>query len=305
MRTNILSITQTSFEEIRLLYAMFSRDPSNGLSLLRDDPGTTQALKNEYDRLERLKQVPFEGPSKIVFRGIRRITDGPNPKSGENVRSWLDSGRIQAVLEPQLMGFRDELRQASNDVEKENRTIGLQAYNKSLDNLSTQLSIFEGKTADQFPELVEYNNVNWPEIYERLNDYVFLVRDIIQQYAEEIKPYLKDGQSNKSLTSTPPADGNEPLELTHAQIAMLYHYRNQPITRNNADGIAQKYGQTSGQKLLDKYGKMTSPLERTADAKSTIKNFDKVMPLLSGDALQLANRELVEAKRNNSKRLGK
>ncbi|QJW90749.1 hypothetical protein HNV11_15845 [Spirosoma taeanense] len=201
----VLSITQKVFDEIRLLYTVFGSDPLKGIDLLRDDPTAIQYLKNEYDRLERMKQNPHEGSCRIVFLGIRRLPDGPRPNSGDDVRRWLYSCRIEKVLQYQLTHFRNELRQARNEVEKENRSVSLQSYRKTLDDLCTQLSAFERKTADQFPELNEAPTVNWPEIYERLNDFMFLVRDAIEQYIGEIKPYLKDSQHNDSDTSTPAA----------------------------------------------------------------------------------------------------
>lgn len=133
------------------------------------------------------------------------------------------------------------------------------------------------------------------EYSDLFNKYVF----INCKQNEEIT-HTEFAPVNPTSTAT-----DEQVKLSHSQIAMLHHYNNQSITRNNAETIAHRYGQTSGQKLLDIYGRMTSPLERTATAKNTIKNFCKVIPLLSGKGLELANKELVDAKKNNSKRLEK
>ena len=100
--------------------------------------------------------------------------------------------------------------------------------------------------------------------------------------------------------STPKAN-DEQITLTHSQIAILHHYSGQPITRNNSNDIARKYGQTSGQRLETIYKELTSKLVRTGKGRNRVKDIKAVLPLLTGSAKVMAEKELISAISNNRK----
>ncbi|KAB7731082.1 hypothetical protein F5984_09710 [Rudanella paleaurantiibacter] len=93
----------------------------------------------------------------------------------------------------------------------------------------------------------------------------------------------------------------EDTKLTHAQIAILYHLEGRTINKNNADDIARRYGQTSGQKLQEYYDDLSSELTRTAKGKKTVENYRKIESLISEMSKLKYNRELQQALINNKK----
>ena len=185
-----VALTQMAFDEIRLLYTVFRHNPFEGLGLLRDDPKTTEDLKFEYDRLERLKSNPPEGPCRIVFRGIRRLPDNLIPNNSNSIYRWLDNNRIQDILQRQFNRFSNELGQTTNEVEKANLDVRLKSYRKSLDDLSTTLDDFEVTFSN--PPLPDDNTTKWSEIFEVLNGFTFVVRHCIALYKDEINLWFKD-----------------------------------------------------------------------------------------------------------------
>ena len=106
-------------------------------------------------------------------------------------------------------------------------------------------------------------------------------------------------------TSTPAAATSTPIatdqnvKLTHAQIAIFYHLEGWTVNRNNAEEIARKFGQTSGQKLEETYRQLTSELVRTAKGKYTLKNYKALELLVSDKAKNQYIRELKDVKANN------
>ncbi len=89
----------------------------------------------------------------------------------------------------------------------------------------------------------------------------------------------------------------EKNKLTHAQISLLYIYTEKPITKNNAQEIAQTYSQTSGQKLIDTYKRMLNSLTERTSSKYAARDIEEVIKLLSDPKhLERAKDELKQAK---------
>ena len=91
------------------------------------------------------------------------------------------------------------------------------------------------------------------------------------------------------------------IKLSHAQIAILYHIIGQTITDNNAGGIAQKYGQTSGQRLHEYYKNLSSKLTRTGEGKNRIKDYQELEPLIPDAYKELYKKELDDTIKNNKR----
>ncbi|GAB4038713.1 hypothetical protein [Spirosoma jeollabukense] len=122
-------------------------------------------------------------------------------------------------------------------------------------------------------------------------------REIVKYFPElAFKPLVSNISSTSALSTV-----DEQIKLSHSQIAIFHHYIDKPINKNNAEEIANKYGQTSGQKLATSYNQLTSPLVRTSRGKNRVKDINMVLPLLEGKAKGMAEKELKEAKANNEK----
>jgi hypothetical protein len=123
------------------------------------------------------------------------------------------------------------------------------------------------------------------------------LKDVIERRypfrAEEFRP-----KSAQQIKEPFPVSN---MKLTHPQIAILHHYLKQPINKNNADDIAKRYGQGSGQRLVAVYKELTSPLVRTAKGKNRVSDIKAVLHLLTGTTKELASKELRDAEGNNSK----
>jgi hypothetical protein len=70
-------------------------------------------------------------------------------------------------------------------------------------------------------------------------------------------------------------------ELSLREIALIYVYENNPITRDNCHEIAVKNKYTSGEKLYQHYSYYSSRANRTAKA-SSLKTFDNKIKLFTG-----------------------
>jgi hypothetical protein len=101
------------------------------------------------------------------------------------------------------------------------------------------------------------------------------------------------------IESEPIAASN--MRLTHPQIALLYHLNDNLITDNNADEIARKYGQTSGQRLMIEYKNLSSQLVRTARGRYTVKNYKAIELLVDERYKDKVARELSDAIKNNKR----
>jgi hypothetical protein len=118
-------------------------------------------------------------------------------------------------------------------------------------------------------------------------------RDEIYKFFPELQTTVSDGVIEQVSNSLP--------KLSHSQIAILHHYSKLPITSNNANDIARKYGQTSGQRLEATYRDLTSELVRTGKGKNRVKDIKAVFSLLTGTAKTLAEKELKDAIANNKR----
>jgi len=128
-------------------------------------------------------------------------------------------------------------------------------------------------TNHQPKEEARYRFFKWLEKYRLSND--------------AIPPVAASTDENKEAEK----------KLTHSQIALLYIYTYKLITRNNAQEIAEKYGQSSGQKLTEKYNKMYANLTERTSSKVAVKDIERVISLLSDPKhLKRAKDELKQAK---------
>lgn len=124
----------------------------------------------------------------------------------------------------------------------------------------------------------------------------FKYKIALANYVLDSMRKILTGNSDE-LTVTKNGDKYTHDKLTHSQIALLYIYTYKPITKNNAQEIAEKYGQTSGQKLTEKYNKMYASLTERTSSKVAVKDIERVISLLSDPKhLKRAKDELKQAK---------
>jgi hypothetical protein len=90
-------------------------------------------------------------------------------------------------------------------------------------------------------------------------------------------------------------------QLSHPAIAILHHINKWPIHANNANDIARKYGQTSGQKLKTTYDDLTSELVRTGKGKYTVRNYESIKFFILDSYKAQYTKELGDAINNNKK----
>ena len=92
----------------------------------------------------------------------------------------------------------------------------------------------------------------------------------------------------------------KPLSL--AQIALLHYYLKQPITMNNADAVASRYGHKSGSKLAQHHAKFLIGSNERRSGKLAVLNIERVIKEINNNpaALKLAEDELKIARTQNT-----
>lgn len=131
---------------------------------------------------------------------------------------------------------------------------------------------------------------------ERLDElHLPLFADLEQWQHGEAKPNAKPPKEE--------VGEQEQTKLSHPQIAILHHLEGWTINKNNANEIAIKYGQTSGQRLADTFKQLTSELVRTAKGKNTVTNYRALENIVSERAKSKYDKELGLALGNNAKKL--
>ncbi|WP_026449919.1 hypothetical protein [Aequorivita capsosiphonis] len=97
---------------------------------------------------------------------------------------------------------------------------------------------------------------------------------------QKIKIYLEEylNINKNQQTKTKP-------ELTLKQVALLYIYNGDHITRENGNSIAEKFGHTSGEKLYQNYNKYALSTDRNSSDSKTkdrnlLKDIEKVISYL-------------------------
>lgn len=171
-------------------------------------------------------------------------------------------------------------------------------YYRALDYQSNMY----GKYIQRLPSSSETTADEWKDITARFQKMSSETRvDDAQRLVKLLRPIVgyEATKNRADSISLSLLNSNEQIKLTHPQIAILYHVCGQLITKNNKDDIAHKYGQTSGQKLLDTFCQLDDESVRTGPGRYTVKNYEKIIPLLTGAAKVLAEKELAEAKKKN------
>ena len=128
-----------------------------------------------------------------------------------------------------------------------------------------------------------YRRLRWAKIFS----------DRIKEVCEKIEEVLLP----QPAEAAPVVEG----KLSHPQIALFHIYTQNPITKNNCQQIAEKYGQTSGQKLHKEYNKLSQSSINRTYPKNAITNIETVLELLTEPVqIKRANDELIIAKRNKN-----
>lgn len=87
----------------------------------------------------------------------------------------------------------------------------------------------------------------------------------------------KEKENEKTPQSIKDATGNE--QLSHSQIAIIYAYKNETITKHNCDEVAVKHGYTaknSGEAIYQKFNRYYIATNRRGDEGSQRKNKNKI-----------------------------
>ena len=147
--------------------------------------------------------------------------------------------------------------------------------------------------------LVQQDN-DYPEFRESRTNIFIANKEYIKALngIQEATLTVKQNETQAPLKSI--ATG-EYTKLSHAQIAILYHIAKWPINQNNADEIARRYGQTSGQKLEKTFRDLTSELIRTAKSKYRVKDYETISSLVPLERKAVYDKELRVAVASNRK----
>ncbi|GAB2575275.1 hypothetical protein [Spirosoma areae] len=203
---------------------------------------------------------------------------------------------VREAYQWMLDGFEKEVRTRVFDSDSNPQRISV--YLSELSSFFNSYQPLKEKYDESVSELYKASD----EDDHVTNFYIAAVEgaSVVLSIGLEIVNYCsKKLQPTSTLPTSTLATNDEPFKLSHPQIAILYHYTGQPITRNNAGEIAQKYGQNSGQRLETIYKELTSKLLRTAKGKNRVKDIKAVLPLLAGEAKVMAEKELKDAIANN------
>ena len=107
---------------------------------------------------------------------------------------------------------------------------------------------------------------------------------------EELITKITAESSKEIIEDTQESD----IKLAHREIALLCYYTGSKITSNNADGIAKKYRQSSGSKLLEHYNLISTSDLNITNHRFAVKNIEKVLTFLNDNpkAKEKAEKEL-------------
>ncbi|MBB6002338.1 hypothetical protein [Arcicella rosea] len=79
------------------------------------------------------------------------------------------------------------------------------------------------------------------------------------------------------------------VKLTHFEIALLFHYKNEIINRDNSDRIANFYQQGSGIQLLEKVEEFKNYPNRIKEHRFSKRYHEKIISLLEGNEIAKEN----------------
>jgi hypothetical protein len=145
-------------------------------------------------------------------------------------------------------------------------------------------------------DLVKLFDFNYSDIYitcliEITNEIISVISRIIEtsEYILESKYKIIKSPPFLILKEQLTLIEKQKPEFTISQIALKYAYESLPITRKNANDIAEKYGHKSGEKLFQKFTEYSSRLNRIGDPESEkklkykIKLIESVINILPND----------------------
>lgn len=138
-------------------------------------------------------------------------------------------------------------------------------------------------------EILHCNLAETP-LFIRLMEFI---KDIKQKagspYYSEIEKYFTEMEKYKGRFIPDASEPKAKPELSLKQIALIYVYNGEQITRANGEAIAKSYKQNSGEALFHDFTYYSSPKNRTAfdtekKGKNKIERIESVIPLLKNDA---------------------
>ena len=135
--------------------------------------------------------------------------------------------------------------------------------------------------------------IDLEEILESRERVIILIGEF---YAMENDKRLK---SIKSISAPSQAVENEDgkIKLQHQEIALLHFYDELPLHSGIAQDIAEKYGQTSGNVLMRRYGKVNKSQTERRNHKNAKKYLETIIPLLTNfEGSERAKQDLANVK---------
>jgi hypothetical protein len=95
-------------------------------------------------------------------------------------------------------------------------------------------------------------------------------------FPEKCDSEIKKLREIEKLEKDYPVKNKSEKKFTLPQIALIYYYKEESITRKNSDQIAEKFGHNSGEKLFQLFSKYSSRINRLGDEGTDKKNSNKL-----------------------------
>jgi hypothetical protein len=140
------------------------------------------------------------------------------------------------------------------------------------------------------------NNFNWENTLEQINKFSspkekikFLLKkkavyeqlgginiEFGKTFSEKCDSEIKKLREIEKLEKDYPVKNKSEKKFSLSQIALIYYYKEESITRKNSDQIAKKFGHNSGEKLFQLFSKYSSRANRIGNESTDKKNSNKL-----------------------------
>lgn len=173
------------------------------------------------------------------------------------------------------------------------KTLGSEEMKKALESFASKGSIIESQSMSDVLSNLDFspiksvsNNINY--FKDKNNPINYSPSAHFKNYSSP--PHLKERMEVTERTK------QEGVKLTHFEIALLFHYKNETINRDNSNEIANFYQQGSGNQLLEKVEEFKKQPYRIKEHRFSKRYHENIIPLLESnkEAMERAKKTLIE-----------
>jgi len=252
-----------------------------------------------YIALKRVYHRWYDSPIAIedltsAYNELLSFMIDPKNQLNNNLKGYA-RGSYNEITELQLVYEKHNKKLWENDFKKLTSE-ELDKLQLELDYYSEVLSLCEDARAI----LLEYLANYYPELFED-EQWLPIFKELLRAHPFTIKLRLKFENDTGINLSEKEITSSRTKGLKMSQIALLYSYKEERITRGNCDEIANAYGfpsKTSGQKLYQQFNKYSRATDRKGDGGTKRKNkyklelIESIIDLLPDDEQEKAKDEI-------------